>query len=125
MYPEQRVSPRVPVYWPVRVQRPGNPALIETLTKDLSLGGLRCLSPDVIPVASSVEVELTVAKGQEPMTVQGRSVWFRTIPGSDQFELGIIFQGLSPMTKRRLSACLDKLRAKSENAEKYHLHLNS
>ena len=112
MYPEQRAFPRIPVYWPVRVQRPGAPIIIETLTKDLSLGGLRCLSPTVLPVSTPVDVELNLAKGQEPLRAQGRSVWFRTIPESDQFEIGIIFQGLSQINKRRLSACIERLQLK-------------
>jgi c-di-GMP-binding flagellar brake protein YcgR len=119
MYPEQRAFPRVAIYWPVRVQRPGAPVLIETLTKDLSLGGVRCLSPDVLPVSTVVDIELTVAKGQEPLAVRGRSVWFRTLPKSDQFEVGLIFQGLSPINKRRLSACIERLQARADSSEKH------
>lgn len=118
MYPEQRLFPRTAVYWPVRVQRPGTPTPIQTLTKDLSLGGLRALSPDVVPVATSVEIEISLAKGQEPMRVQGRTMWFRMLPKSDQLEVGFSFQGLTPMNKRRLSVCLEQLQSKSLEASK-------
>lgn len=118
MYPEQRSLPRTAVYWPVRVQRSGTAMPIQTLTKDLSLGGLRVLSPQVLPVATTVDIEISLAKGQEPMRAQGRTVWFRMLPKSDQLEVGFSFEGLTLINKRRLSVCLEQLQSKSLEASK-------
>jgi len=97
----------------VRLQKVNPTKVVETLTKDLSVGGLRCVSPTVFAVSADVHVDLTLSMGSEPITVSGRAAWFRTIAHSDQFELGIAFQSLSPETKRRLSAYLELLSEKT------------
>ncbi len=79
---------------------------METLTKDLSSAGMRCLSPVSLPVGSELSAELVTASGQEPIVLKAQAVWFRTIPYSDQFELGISFREVGPDSMRRLSGCL-------------------
>ena len=86
-----------------------SPQTIETLTKDLGLGGLRCISPSVCPVSTEVGVELVLSTGEEHLSVRGKTAWFQTIPESDQFDLGIAFLELSPQDKRRLSVYLERL----------------
>lgn len=107
--PERRRAPRVRTYRPVRLQFSGTARLLETLTKDLSSGGLRCLSPVSVPVASDLRVELVTFGGEAPLALAGQAVWFRTIPYSDQFELGIAFKELPQDTTSRLSGCLQRL----------------
>lgn len=106
---ERRITPRVRAYRPVRLQKPGSPQVVETLSKDLALGGLRCLSPALFPVSTEVTVELVLSSGDEPLSARGKTVWFQTIPQSEQFDLGIAFTDLQPRTKRRLSAYLERL----------------
>ena len=113
---ERRRAPRVRAYRPVRLCKPSLPPVFETLTKDLSLDGMRCLSPTWFPVSSDLNVELTLSDGEEPLSVTGRAVWFRMIPYSDQFEVGFSFQGVPPQTKRRLSGYLDRLAVKTSPA---------
>lgn len=106
---ERRSTPRIRAYCPLRLHRTGAPHIIETLTKDVGLGGLRCLSCTVLPVSTEVSVELMTSSGEEPLTLRGRTVWFGAIPQSEQFDLGIVFSELSPQTKRRLSVYLDRI----------------
>ncbi len=106
---ERRITPRVRAYRPVRLQKPGSPHVVETLSKDLALGGLRCLSPALFPVSTEVSVELVLSSGDEPLSARGKTVWFQTIPQSEQFDLGIAFTDLQPRIKRRLSAYLERL----------------
>jgi len=113
MIPERRAAPRIRAYRPVRLHQSGNSRIIETLTKDLSEGGICCLSPIALPVSSEVSLELVLSTGQAPISVRGRTAWFRTIPQSEQFDLGIAFDEISPVDKRRLSAYLDQLSSKS------------
>ena len=110
---ERRSAPRVRAYHPVRLQKPNNPQVVETLTKDLSLGGIRCLSAAIFPVSSDVNVNLILSTGEESLSVKGRAVWFRMIPYSEQFDLGISFGMISPYNKRRLSVYIDNLSEKS------------
>lgn len=113
---ERRRAPRVRAYRPVRLRKPSLPPVVETLTKDLSLDGMRCLSPTWFPVSSDLNVELILSNGEEPISVTGRAVWFRVIPHSDQFEMGFSFQHVPPHTKRRLSGYIDRLAVKTTPA---------
>ena len=109
MAEERRNGQRVRAYRPVRLQPANAPGVIETLTKDLGVGGLRCLSATPIPVSSELAVELSFAQGDEPLSVRGRATWFRAIPQSEQFDLGISFLEMSHRDKRRLSAYIDRI----------------
>ncbi len=109
MTEERRHHPRFRAYLPVRLQRPHTPQVMETLTKDISLEGLRCISSTLCPVSTEIGVELTLATGNEVLDLHGRTAWFRMIPHSEQFDLGIQFMDLSPQNKRRLSVYLEHL----------------
>ena len=111
--PERRTSPRVQAYRPVRVHKTTAPRVIESLTKDLSAGGVRCLSPTMIPVSTPVTVDIVLSNSHDTFTVTGKAMWFRMIPHSEQFDLGIAFSDLSPQNKRRLSVYLADLASKS------------
>ena len=93
----------------MRLEFRGLPEIIETLTKDIGLGGLRCILPNPIPVATPVVLELVVGPGQEPLSLPGRAAWFRMLPQSEQAELGIVFEDLPVETRRRLSTFFDRL----------------
>jgi hypothetical protein len=109
MLQERRRTPRHRAYRPVRLHLRGEPQAIDTLTKDVSAEGLRCLSPRPVPVASLVAVELMLGSGQEPIVLHGQAIWFQTISESEQFDLGIRFLDPADQTRRRLSVFLDSL----------------
>ena len=107
---ERRARARVKCYRPVRLYKNvTSPQVLETLTKDLGVEGLRCLSATVVPVTTELQVELTYAPGEAPFVARGRAIWFRALPQSEQFEIGVSFLDSSPHDKRRLSAYLDLL----------------
>lgn len=112
MVSERRAKSRIRAYRPVRLVQPGNSRIIETLTKDVSEGGLCCLSPVALPISSDIAVELSLSTGQEPLNIRGKTTWFRTIPESEQFDLGISFAEVSQADQRRLSAYLSHLSKK-------------
>lgn len=109
MSAERRHAIRHRTYLPLRFQPDGKTAAVETLTKDLSLGGLRCMSPTPVPVAMDTRLELVLATAQEPLALRATVRWFRSLPYSDQFELGVAFQSLSPQSARRLSTYIDRI----------------
>ena len=109
MVQERRSSQRFRAYLPVRLHQPGGPQVVETLTKDLGVGGFRCLNSTLCPISTELGVDLVLSTGNEQLSLRGKTVWFRTIPESEQFDFGIAFVDLSPETKRRLSAYLDYL----------------
>ena len=109
MLSERRATPRYRTYRPIRLQKPGVPQVIETITKDLSEGGLRCISQTVFPVSTELRIDLLLVSGDEPFTAKGRTAWFRMIPNSDQFDVGVVFLEVTPKSKRLLSICIDRL----------------
>ena len=113
MVQERRTAQRFRAYLPVRLRKQNTPQVVETLTKDLSTGGLRCVSPTLCPVATDVTVELMMSIGEEPLLLRGKTAWFRAIPESEQFEFGVTFSEFSPQSKRRLSAYLERLADRS------------
>ena len=113
---ERRANPRIRTYHPLRLHRPGVPQMVETLTKDVSAGGIRCLSSTLFPVSTEVQVELVLMNGEEPLTARGQTRWFRMIANSDQFDIGISFLYFSPQNERRLSVYLDLLSKRSAQA---------
>ena len=116
MLQERRQSSRVRAYRPIRLHKPSTPEVVETLTKDLALGGVRCISATLFPVSTEFNLELMLSSGDEPLVVRGRTVWFRTIPQSEQFDVGIAFFDLSSQNKRRLSGYLEHLSRQSAEA---------
>jgi hypothetical protein len=117
MSQERRSAPRIRAYRPVRLYKVGNPYVIETLTKDLSVAGLRCISSSIFPVSTGVNIELVLSMGEEIFTARGRTKWFTMIPKSDQFDIGISFEGLPLSQKHRLGSYLDHIAAKPAEAE--------
>ena len=105
----RRSTPRFRAYRPVRIQKPGTGQVVETLTKDLAIGGMRCLTPTLFPVSTELFLELVLSTGEEPFSVRGRAAWFQMIPHSEQFELGISFVDVSIPNQRRLSAYIARL----------------
>ena len=113
MQQERRQAQRIRVYLPMQIHAPGGRHPVETLTKDVSSAGLRCVSPSVTPVCTEVGLDVVLSSGAEQLSVRGKTVWFRTIPDSEQFDLGIAFVGLSEQDQRRLSAYLEHLSTKA------------
>ena len=94
-------------YLPARVSQAGTPGT-ETLTKDIALGGMRCLSPYLSPVGSVVSVEIALPSQPDVVQLRGRTAWFRVLPESEQFDLGIAFLDMPTETKRRLSTYFER-----------------
>ena len=107
---ERRRAPRVHCVLPLQISAEGKPPkLIETLTKDISVSGLRCLSPTSAPSNSKVSLEITLGKGERPFSLNARVVWFQSVPNSRQYYLGLAFDDLTEVSTRRLSRYIEKL----------------
>ena len=109
MREEQRQTPRVRVYHPIRLHQPRSVSILETLTKNVSRGGFCCMSPVAIPISTEFSAELALSSGKEPLSLRGKVVWFQAIPHSEQFHIGMVFLDVHPENQRRLSAYLDRL----------------
>jgi hypothetical protein len=112
MLNERRASSRVRAYRPVRLHLPRSPRVLETLTKDLSVGGVCCISPTAFPISTELNLEFVLSTGEGSITARGRTTWFRSLPHSEQFDLGITFLDMPETDKRRLSVYLGRLSEK-------------
>ena len=110
--PERRGGSRIRAYRPVRLHLPRSPKIVETLTKDLSVGGVCCITSTPFPVSTQLNLELVLSSGEGPVSARGRTVWFRNIPHSDQFDIGIQFSEIPDEERRRLSVYLNRLSQK-------------
>ena len=108
MLQESRRTPRVRCYLPIRLYPQGEHRVIETLSKDLGLGGMSCLSPVHRPIATPLSVEIMLGQGQPPVNVHAQVIWFTEVPNSEQFQLGLAFDPLNELQSRQLSRCLDR-----------------
>lgn len=108
MSEERRRFHRVRCYLPIRLYPQGEIKVIETLTKDLGLGGLRVLSPILTPVATPLSLEIAIGAAEEPLSLRAQTVWFQAVPQSEQFYLGIAFRDLTQETTKRLSRYLER-----------------
>ena len=108
---EKRRFPRVACMLPVRLYPTGERKLIETLTKDLSTGGLKCLSPVPKPVATALSLELALGQGELPVNLRAKVAWFQSVPRSDQFYMGLCFLDISDEEHKRLSRYIEKVPA--------------
>ena len=111
---ERRGAPRLDCVLPLQLYANANhdPKVIETLTKNLSAGGLRCLSPMTKGAASPVSLEMTLGQGERPLSLQAKIVWFERIPHGNQFYLGLAFENISDHDTRRLSRYLEQISSK-------------
>ncbi len=108
MLQERRQTPRVRCYLPIRLYPQGEHRVIETLSKDLSLSGLSCLSPVHRPIASLLAVEINLGQGQPPVHLHATLSWFTEVPNSEQFQLGLTFDQITELQARQLSRCIDR-----------------
>ena len=112
MLNERRTSSRVRAYRPVRLHLSRSPRLLETLTKDISIGGVCCISSTAFPISTQFNLELILSTGEGPISARARTAWFRSIPYSEQFDLGVAFLEIPETDKRRLSVYLGRLSEK-------------
>ena len=109
MSQERRRSPRIRCVLPVRLYPQGEAKVIQTLTKDIGLGGMKCLTPTPRPIATNLTVELALGSGKEILSLRAQTVWFQEVPKSDQFYLGVVFKDLPEEHRRRLSRYIQSI----------------
>ncbi|MGB5833861.1 MAG: PilZ domain-containing protein [Thiohalocapsa sp.] len=110
---ESRLYVRVRYRDPVLVQPLGtHPAMhsFYLLADDLSEGGLRLLSPTVIPVDADLLLDIEVHRAKAPIRAVGRVLWVAKADSGDLWNTGVRFTELSDPDKTRLWELVAELR---------------
>ncbi len=88
--------------------------LARMVSRNLSLGGLQCVSPDPIPEMTRLAVRLMIPDGEggngpEPLDVEAVVVRSEEVPSATRdarYELGLFFTSMSDGARERLARFL-------------------
>jgi hypothetical protein len=76
--------------------QPGPPAVFYSLTRDISMGGLRIMTAAPLVAGAQVRVDLTLGRSRKRIQAVAEVRWVRAIYGGEVFEAGLQFEGLEP-----------------------------
>lgn len=107
---EKRRFSRITLHSPLRYQIRGLSEFHNTLSNDISLGGVSFNNSRFIASNTAVALEINVlSRSLRPI---GRVAWSSPLPHSDRYHLGIEFLEFDPKEKNYLSDYIDMQRGK-------------
>jgi hypothetical protein len=74
----------------------------DSLTVDISKGGMGFVSTHEIPVDQKIPIQLDLGENEEPILVVGRVQWNRPIEGTGHYRIGVVFESVIQGSKSRL-----------------------
>jgi c-di-GMP-binding flagellar brake protein YcgR len=100
-FDEKRRFPRVVLKTPLFLKIRGTQKFDNTLSEDISEGGLCCTSDAFIPPKTNLMLEFNVlAKTFSPI---GRVAWANSLPHTNKYKLGIEFISMDMESRRYLN----------------------
>ena len=76
--------------------RPGVPVVFYSLTRDVSMGGLRIMTGASLEAGSRVRVDLTLSRSRKRIQAVAEVRWARGLYAGEVFEAGLQFVDLEP-----------------------------
>lgn len=113
---ERRQWRRLRSHLPVRYQDPKAQRFVETLSKDIGVGGLQCLTYDFLPAARELLVEIPLYHGTSPVRARARVAWIQQIPHADQYCVGLEFLSLPDALRDELHAYVESASSSTASA---------
>lgn len=114
--PERRKNKRISSKRPLQYQHANR--VYHTLTKDISIGGVKMLSSHFLPIACRMLFGLSLKEDQEPIQTMGEVAWTEKLPHSEQYNTGVAFKELNTQTMAALNSFLSQ-----EKPKKPSLHI--
>ena len=108
MADDRRKSQRITTYLPVRLRLERSGRYLETLAKDVGLGGVRCLVQAAPELNEVVMIEVPLYKEVLPIQVQARVAWVRPVTDA-QSMVGVCFDHLAATDSQALATYLESL----------------
>jgi len=102
---ERRKCPRVYASLPMQFREIGEFDKLprDTITKDLSRGGVRFSADKFVPVGSRLVVNIALESRSEPLRSTVKIVWAKRQQYSDSYELGCQFVNIDDEAKSRIN----------------------
>lgn len=76
--------------------RPGAPVVYYSLTRDISMGGLRIMTAAPLETGVRVRVDLTLGRSRKRIRAVAEVRWVRGLYAGEVFEAGLQFVDLEP-----------------------------
>jgi c-di-GMP-binding flagellar brake protein YcgR len=76
--------------------RPGSPTVYYSLTRDISMGGLRIMTVAPLEAGGRVRLDITLGRSRKRIRAVAEVRWVRELYGQEVFEAGLQFVGLEP-----------------------------
>lgn len=75
---------------------PGVPTVFHSLTRDISMGGVRVMTVAPLDVGARVRLEITLGRSRKRIRAIAEVRWVRELYGREVFDVGLQFVGLEP-----------------------------
>ncbi len=99
---ERRKSERIQSRWPLRYQFKGQSEFYDTVTRDISEGGLRFITNQFLPNFSEVMLEVSLQPSMQPVRALAKVAWIQKLRHSDQYHVGAQFTEINNGHKKDL-----------------------
>jgi len=76
--------------------RPGGPTVYYSLTRDISMGGVRIMTVAALHVGARVRLDITLGRSRRRIRAVAEVRWIRELYAREVFEAGLQFVGLEP-----------------------------
>ena len=74
----------------------GAPTVFYSLTRDISMGGVRIMTVAPLETGTRVRLDITLGRSRKRIRAIGEVRWSRELYGHEVFEAGLQFVGLEP-----------------------------
>ena len=75
---------------------PGTPTVYYSLTRDISMGGVRIMTVAALEAGARVRLDITLGRSRKRIRAIAEVRWVRELYGQEVFEAGLQFVGLEP-----------------------------
>ncbi len=78
------------------------------LTRDLSLGGMRFIADQFVPVGSIIKIELKLKRIERAINLLAKVMWVKSVFADERFEIGVRFIDIKGDDLKFLSSCFSE-----------------
>jgi len=109
-FKEQRQSLRVSLYSPLRFQIKSSRKFGSTVSRDISLGGIRFLTDNFVPVGTSMILEVNLGDTPNIVNAIADVVWTQKLPHTDRYQMGLRFSEIGEPYHQEISDYINSRR---------------